>query len=599
MALQVWLPFTNTNTSKNQGVLGDLTVTTSPSIVAGGKLGNALKGGAYKMSAAQTAQCLNNKEVSIAFWIKPTTSSSNHIIFGEDGFRQFTVFAYPGKNDLHISWANSTGVYALEKVYSNALPFDKWTHCCITYNNPVVTIYINGSVLATESYNCDITDFAKETRVIHNDTGRYINDFRIYDHCLSAKEVKEIAKGLVLHYPMGDGYIEPTTNIAPYPTPSSAVGAVGWDQSKHPNAIHVNGWSYGYNGGVENPSQGYHACWNIIDGIPTMVHKNMNSEVGLSKRWMGISSNSVTIASGAKYTISFDAKSTSGSGQIGTGIYYNNGSSTNFHDGCPYLEIGKEWKRYSHTYTAKANISGSIYIYGNDGAEGINYVRNIQVEVKDHATPYVSNSKSDIIYDCSGFGNNGIVNSSVITIADTCRYRNSAQFSGAGCISLQNIPSFNSISASFWMKPSASGQTACLLNYRTDVGGDLAIFLIGGQVRFDAGGLFEFTNYSVTTDWQHVCVTYDEQTKKKCLYINGTLKQETTMGSAINCSATSGTIGMSSANSTTGNGNSYTGLLSDYRIYATALSESDVKDLYSTSAVVCDNGTVMAYSLEE
>ena len=73
-----------------------------------------------------------------------------------------------------------------------------------------------------------------------------------------------------------------------------------------------------------------------------MVHKNMNSEVGLSKRWMGISSNSVTIASGAKYTISFDAKSTSGSGQIGTGIYYNNGSSTNFHDGCPYLEIGKE-----------------------------------------------------------------------------------------------------------------------------------------------------------------------------------------------------------------------------------------------------------------
>jgi hypothetical protein len=32
----------------------------------------------------------------------------------------------------------------------------------------------------------------------------YLNDVRIYDHCLSPKEVKEISKGLVLHYKMDD-----------------------------------------------------------------------------------------------------------------------------------------------------------------------------------------------------------------------------------------------------------------------------------------------------------------------------------------------------------------------------------------------------------
>jgi hypothetical protein len=36
----------------------------------------------------------------------------------------------------------------------------------------------------------------------------YLNDVRIYNHCLSPKEVKEISKGLVLHYPMNNCNIE-------------------------------------------------------------------------------------------------------------------------------------------------------------------------------------------------------------------------------------------------------------------------------------------------------------------------------------------------------------------------------------------------------
>ena len=40
-------------------------------------------------------------------------------------------------------------------------------------------------------------------------------------------------------------------------------------------------------------------------------------------------------------------------------------------------------------------------------------------------------------------------------------------------------------------------------------------------------------------------------------------------------------------------------LVSDYRVYATALSEEDIKELYNTSAYVSDNGTLLTYSVEE
>ena len=47
------------------------------------------------------------------------------------------------------------------------------------------------------------------------DTGYYsgkLNDVRIYDHCLSDKEVEEISKGLVLHYKL-DGNGKGNDNI--------------------------------------------------------------------------------------------------------------------------------------------------------------------------------------------------------------------------------------------------------------------------------------------------------------------------------------------------------------------------------------------------
>ena len=173
-----------------------------------------------------------------------------------------------------------------------------------------------------------------------------------------------------------------------------------------------------------------------------------------------------------------------------------------------------------------------------------------------------------------GVSNIPIINNGV-TFVDNGKIGKCASFNN-NYFSLQNLSNFNTISVSFWMKPANTNQTGCLLNYRTGIGLDIAVFLIQGKVRFDAGGQTIF-NYTYTTDWQHITVTYDGNVKS--LYINGILNQSVTVNKVISCSATKGTVGASSVNTTSGSDNNYIGLLNDYRIYNHCLSPKEVKEI--------------------
>ena len=173
-----------------------------------------------------------------------------------------------------------------------------------------------------------------------------------------------------------------------------------------------------------------------------------------------------------------------------------------------------------------------------------------------------------------GVSNIPIINNGV-TFVDNGKIGKCASFNN-NYFSLQNLSNFNTISVSFWMKPANINQTGCLLNYRIGIGLDIAVFLIQGKVRFDAGGQTVF-NYTYTTDWQHVTVTYDGNIKS--LYINGILNQSVTINKAISCTATKGTVGASSANTISGSDNNYIGLLNDYRIYDHCLSPKEVKEI--------------------
>ena len=211
--LCLWLPFTD-GVIKNQGLINDEFITSiDPTFSNDGKLGKCLEQGQFDMSATMTSKILNNQALTICFWIyvNAEEGSKGGTIFGnintnvEFNNRKFSLFQYPTCNDLHLSWMNDTAkAFMMTPIYKGVLPSYQWTHVTITYHNPTMTVYINGIKKYTYSGVSNSSSFEYQTRVVWQNAYRKLNDFRIYNECLSPRQVKEISKGLVCHYLLGE-----------------------------------------------------------------------------------------------------------------------------------------------------------------------------------------------------------------------------------------------------------------------------------------------------------------------------------------------------------------------------------------------------------
>lgn len=223
MSLQVWLPL-NGNIN-NQG-LTQLNYTTQGNFeyIENGKIGKAISSGQITMSAENMQNIFSKGECSICFWIYvnaetgSTATSDRPMLFGNNTNRRYSLFQYPTCNDFHFSWwKNDQGnTESFSNVCTNAFPSYTWTHAAITYKNKTVTIYINGQKKFNETRSYDYSPVSLNYDTIlftNNNNKRYLNDYRIYDHCLSQKEIEEISKGLVLHYPLNNHYLAENNTI--------------------------------------------------------------------------------------------------------------------------------------------------------------------------------------------------------------------------------------------------------------------------------------------------------------------------------------------------------------------------------------------------
>lgn len=574
MALQVWLPFTKDST--NQGLL-KLSMSAA-TMDNNGKLGKCAIFQNTNYAVVDTSQ---NKTVhytdnfSWCGWFNPNYSGDINYAFtvgradtGSYGYGLQIV----NVSDAYVRFGTSN--------YTVSCPSGSWTHLCFVKSGTNIKIYKNGSIYTDTTFSGTMPTYSSSEACglgvgcfyyssgskIYSYSGK-INDFRIYDHCLSPKEVKEISKGLVLHYPLNDAYVEGTTNIASNLSPSQ-IG--GW-QKMTITKLSTNNYHLKH----QTSDSANLSYWSTF--VYTLPSEYSNKTISFSARIKNIAYNDIKDSSWLYI------------GPGNNGQYPTHGSATFY---CYEL---KENQLISWTGVLSNNnryVLVELWNDANSTSGSIEFdLADIQIEEKDHVTPYTLNTRNEtIVHDCSGYQNNGTVSDNITLSVDSPRYIGSYKFIPNAMISTPGIVNFDKCTYSVWCKDPNMSYKIVFCDGTSKVAfGESSGFLC--SCGSNSQNKFTKNNWK-NSDWNHVVVVRDGSTYK--MYINGEAETQSGTADYWNHSASTITVGGREENAAMWNGN-----ISDFRIYTTALSADDIKELYNTSAYVLDNGTLLTYNLEE
>lgn len=602
MALQIWLPLTD-NDLQNRGVYSkfagvDAVVNTcNATIDNSGKLGKCYNFANYSGSgmslnlsasgqAAFMNEHINNHSWSMACWFQTTASVST------------PVFGLTYGLDLSVGAQTKVTLYNSSRTITcnanTATNDGKWHHVAATYDVTTneIRIYIDGVLKNSVYYTSGYTYASSWTNTLaigrnHNDSSAnasyfYIgkmNDARIYDHCLSAKEVKEISKGLILNYKLDDEYIEATTNLA-------GMGA-------------PDGWN---NSGTCTRNSNDTSIPNIPEST-CPVYSQIETTAGQSAITFGISTSNLPsktltysmwfwkTGTSTGNTIGPYVRSTKTNGNVGNFSYKGD---TNFRNW-----PSDRWLYVTSTFTLPSDAT-TVYACAYTGGLNEKFAFNgWQLEEKDHATPFVNGSRNNtIVYDCSGYGNHGTLAGAPTVTSGSGRYMNSYKATdSASCIQTINLSNFihdGYFSMSIWFKRTTGEYST--KPWETLFGGPSGFEYSSKYSSTNSPNLWAYSwgNQTVSTytcdEWYHTVMV---RTPSDCkFYLDGELKYTGTAGSIPSGNYFFGAW-------STAAGQNYRGHLSDARIYSTALSADDVLELYNTGACVDKAGNIETCQINE
>lgn len=609
MSLQVWLPLTGD--LHNQG-LADVSITNTSAVVNNsGKIGKCYSFGTAKSYFKfDNVDFMHNfSECSISLWINILTWNTSYATYFQFGLGStpwahyiFSLLRNNAASTLCFTISNGSSA-TNANCLTPEITLNTWYHLTFTYANGHCKIYVNGE--NTKDYTTTIVpNFAGITTGIigacnngsNYQTNCLMNDFRIYNHALSDKEVEEISKGLVLHYKL-DQNANVLNNCYNYPTFNTSSTNGGWS---HWGSSGHQG-SYGQNTDKQyifDKTKTYSHWW--ADGAKAtksyLLYQSPAFEGGIrSLQAILKEENSLPITENIVFP-AWNAR--------------NGGAASNIWTSIEQLGDG--------FYLCKCEgISQS----GSDDLIGF-YVRaGYKVYISE---AYCENDKtfcSDIfnqnnlttIYDSSGYNNNGIANQ-LTTTSISAKYKNGIVFNGSSSYvkTIENkwmAQHAREMTINLWAK-AATWPTSGRIFSCTETGGFNTEAGSSGYWRFP---IYVCTNEAQTSyaykydsqeiqisalpinEWVMLTFVYDSTGTRT--YINGELHHtytNTSYGIRFNTNARL-FLGCE-ANGANPSSPYFNGQESDFRIYYTALTNEQILELYNTSATIDNKGNV--YSRE-
>lgn len=580
--LKTWI--TGTNDFVDQGLLPSEWINDNVTISNDGKLGKCLYFNGTSSRLSTTNYTLGNKW-SWACWVKedPSVTTWQGIIAlnnnGSDNDMQTALWLKANEHRFEV--CNNTN-------YNSTIQYTQgqWNHYAMSFDGTTTKAYLNGNQVATFTSSSilsktNLTIGARATNVNGGHTGAtnylkgYINDLRIWDdEIISPLQVKQISQGLVLHYPLDNN---------------------GWGQEN----IAKNSDKM-YNWGFSSIGQSSNTLTND-NGVAkfTLVKNTSTGQTGNYWTYNRYTDSLSNFVEGETYTLSLFIKSDAQRTIALAGLYESQTRVAICEDNVVTPEWKKFWVTFEWTSTAKMTIC--VYFQNIEANSTINYwVKNLKLEKGSKVTPWCPNSSDELAttmgmnngieYDCSGFGNNGTRVGDFSWTSDTPKYQVSTEFNGTQRIEAPWNPSgTTSFSVAGWFYHT-DGTTyyAAKNTYNTYIDLESSRYFV-----YNTNPGAHVGNWTCTNNvWQHIVLVHDSSITKLKLYINGSFVSEVT---------TNGTIYNSDILDIGGRQGvaQYSGKMSDFRIYATALSAEDIQKLYSVSALIDSHGNTFASSYVE
>lgn len=557
MSLLVWLPLDGDTV--NKGLDPDYDTPTSnrsyPVFVDGGNVGSkALNPTTTTSGVLSYAKTLSNEHsYTMCAWVKYTgnITSSRYILWtgSDSGGYGFGI---------RMSGTSAAQCVVFGSTINLTIGNNEWHHVAlvIDYENLKFSGYLDGVLIDTKTYTPrDIRDYGLNVGWLRPSFYPFlglINDVRIYDHALSPKEINDLSQALILHYPLTAMVNE---NLVSSLKSYSPTEYLAYQFNLSENFVASQKYTFqlwdvdvSHTGKTES-QLGIGIFWGGAD----VVLKNL-----LGDTWFTNGH-----ADYIEFTITISSTQASGTGATNSWI----------------------------------NIYNSPY--SADGTRNM-HIGHIKVEKGSVATPHNGSGESQtVVYDSSGYSRNGTVTGTLSSDNDAPRYTTTTSFNGTSYIQVAS-PSTEVRTIAFWAKWNSipSGQSVVFVDQKSKIG--FGIMSTGLLCSTNGVTTYTFPKTDIVAKtWYHFVIvnTSDSPTATtRDLYING-VKQTATSRTSNWTFPNSLDYLQIGKRSTTSDG--FSGMISDFRMYSTTLSEPYIVDLYNSPVYIDNLGTMSAYEFIE